>query len=220
MSTLCQGQNKDGSVCSAYATIPSKFCGRHQDQAPKKAKRELVKFEQKKQAETSAEIARRAEEQKAEEIRKSNVADKILGIKDNDSLREAGQRVIIGLIDGTVDAKVGAAVTQLLKHQGELLEKSKPKEGVLGAGAKEHVIKMSFEMDQNEAWSLMQNFGIGYKKLAQEAELKALTVDETVDAEEVQTIKVEDKSEQRIENVHSEQSRGSEIDAGGETDLF
>lgn len=207
----CIGVNTDGALCSRNASRETGYCPQHD---PKKTQ------EQKKRSNEL--VLRREEEDRQQrilerqeyELSLDDALARIREIKDLDTLRKAEQSVALGLAKGSIDPKAGSPICQLLKHQAELLEKTKPPSEKLDEGTARNLLKMSAEMTLAQMWGLMQDFTGGFARMKHEA-TKAIT-EQPVDAEVIQ---VEDKRE-RISNGDRERKTGIPTSGQCETDVF
>ena len=177
---LCLGTNRDGGLCSRKANKDTGYCTHHEPQAVK-----IAETKQREKNRMEAEAARfreEAQQHKEERVetyiasggRLRDIKQKIMDIKDLESLRQASLAVITGIIDEVIDSKAASSLAQLLKHQAELLEKTKPKEELLDNSGRDRLIEIAIKMPTSEAWRLMQDFTGGMAKLAKQA--KAITM--------------------------------------------
>lgn len=189
MSTLCLGTNNDGTICDRSAARDTGFCASHKSQASRAVKAKLTTAQKLAQSVAEEERLKRMQERKDYELAVADVKDKIIAIKDLDSLREAEQSVMLGLIDGSIDPKAAGGITQLLKHQAELLTKTKPTE-TIGVQGRQNLIKLSTEMTPDQAWQLMQNFGLNFARLKTDTQ-------RAIDVEAVEVPQIEMREDER-----------------------
>lgn len=121
---------KDGGTQCKNKPHGSGYCGIHSPnlQAEKNIEKTMAKVEEREAKCAKLEVQLANQIQAAQLLNQSTVEiKKVIGeIKDLPSLRRAELAVINGLIEGTIDAKAGGAISQMLKHQGEILKELKP----------------------------------------------------------------------------------------------
>lgn len=213
---LCQGSTKDGSPCEREGQRSTGFCTQHADQASRSAKSELSAADRKKKAEQEAELQRREEMRKQYLLSIASVEEKILGINDLATLREAGQSIILALVREEIDPKAAPSISQLLKQQMELLEKTKPKGDNLDAQGKQAVLKISAELTGGQAWMLMQNFGLNFDRMKKDAQKQTITVD----AEDVKQLTMEESRERESQRDTAGGIGSSESTSQNSTEIF
>jgi hypothetical protein len=178
--TLCAGI-RDGWPCSQEAAPVRSYCTRCDpdvsalsfgNRAPLIKQQELARRieaeERDKKAKQRSEQEAKIEQRK--EIVAQEIQDAILEVRDLESLRRLELKIMEGLVSGAIDSKAGSPLSQMLKHQAELLRITVLKdENALHPHEREAAVQIAITMSPEKMLNLLADFSGGMASLRKQA---------------------------------------------------
>lgn len=169
----CMGITKAGDLCTRVAQANG-WCNQHQPvQRKTKDRKEQITL-------VNSDGTADVEEQRS-------INSMIASIKDLETLKEAQKRVIQGLVDGTVDPKVGSAISQMLKHHADLIDKTKPDDDEINDTTKQRITDKAKAMTMAEAWNFLQDFNENMKAVVGAVKKEQREEEKVIDVEPIET---------------------------------
>lgn len=168
---MCINMLADGTIC----TRPARNSGYCKECDPKSTVEE-----QRKIARENLERAKKQEQKK--ELFDQELTDMVAECHSVEDVRKVQLKVIEGLIRGTVDARAGASIAAMLKHQEHLLDRKDEDNKDLKPNERDRAIALAKEMTPETMLGFIGDMAHGIKNLIKKAKEQEAVI--TISAQE------------------------------------